>query len=704
ETARAVAGSGIAYYSASGAASWTVPAALSPGVYHPYVRAADAGSGGRWSDWASSTFTIVGDPPAPPALLSVTPDPARGRVEIRARQTDNLLNQQTATGDGVANEYLRWHVYGNVTTPTATSGGLTGNCVTASVIANGEAAITGVQLLRVIPGLTHIWAGWIKADVPGGAMHLDIAWFDAAKSFIRMDEGGVVGLGTSYEASEGRGEAPDNATWAHLMWRSSGPLAAGQDLFWDDCGVWFTRTDPLLGDLEARLIAAEDAVVDLEIRVAELEGVPPVISIHPTRAPIDATAYRGGLDSGNLLGPADASFIYTLAGTHWTLTGPGSLATAPDEDAYEGYSLRVLPGSTGTGRRLTLTSLPLPPQVGASYQFSFRHRAIGDGLRATATLTMLDGNDAAVGAVSVGVVLDETPEFSDQVAVTIVKPDGATRFSLDLYLDGESSTDDRWIFDQFQVARLPLVASPQGFGVGPFGFGPFGGTISGQAGRAPTLAWKPASQVDVYPLVEWSTDDGDTWTPVRHTDRAAYDPVTRTALVYDYEAPIGKPVMYRVRTVARDFQTDPVAGALLVSAPTTTRVVTLDVDGYWILDPYTQKRLPFNIAASSGAPELRMTRPIPRGEFSPYGADYKVLVYDRAKGNEFDWRIALESHAAWDEFDALLASGHTLLVQTPIGKSWYIRPSDWKPTVPLEGVRDMGAVIEFSGYEQPRPV
>ncbi len=713
-TSPAAADSGTAYYAAASATQWTVPAPLSPGVYRVYVRAADAGSNGRYSDWAVGVFTVVGDPPAPPALLSVVADRAQGRVEIEVRQSDNLLNQQTATGDGIPGEFLRWYVFGNATPPTATEGGgLEANGVSSIVASNGEVALSTLRKMPVIAGLETVWAGWMAAGPSGGIMHLDIAWY-SGESFRGLDEGTYVGLTGDMQPSEGKARAPDDADGALLMWRSSGPLTAGQVLTWDDCGIWFTREDELLGEQEARLAALEDAIVDLEIKVAGLEGRTPTISISPSQAPIDATAYRGGLDSSNLLGPADASFTYPLFGTHWhayTAAGDTGLVTVPlDPAAYDGYSLAFAPATVG-GVHWLLTTVTFPlPLPDAQYQFSFRHRAMSvgsspaDGLHAYGAIVWTDDNWAVTGSpVSTGMFpLDVSDEFSDPVTVTAYPPEGATRFYLEVFMTGETSVDDRWVFDQFQMVRVPDVQPDYGFGEGPFGDGPFGGT---EEGEAQLVAWKPASQVDVYPYVEWSADDGATWAPVRRTEYAAYDPMTRTAWVYDYETPLGAEVLYRARTAARDYQTDPVSGAWIISAPTTTRSVTLGVDDYWLVDPFTQERVAFRLVADGGSlVQLSMSKPTPQQDFAPVGRHFKLILSDVAKGNEFTWRILVLSAADWDAMDAMIATRHVLLVQTPIGRSWYVQPGSARQiTAALDGTTDHGAIIEFSGYEQQRP-
>jgi hypothetical protein len=709
-TSPAVADSGNSYYASASATSWTPPAPLSPGVYRAYVRAADAGSNGRYSDWATGTFTVVGDPPGPPALLSVAPNPAEGRVEIEVRQADNLLNQQTAGADGLLYEFLRWYVYGNATPPVVATGtGLEANGISCVVAADGEVALSTLRLMPILPGVETIWAGWIKSS-GGGTMHLDVGWF-AGDSFLQMDNGSYVGLSGDMQVSQGSVVPPDDADGALLMWRSSGPLSGGQSLTWDDCYISFTREDEDLSEIEARLAALEDAIVDLQIRVALLQLRTPTITITPSQVPIDSTAYRGGLDSSNLLGPADGSFQYPLTGTNWVAyagTGfSGLLNVVLDGAAYDGYSLAMVPGTVG-GNHWFITNITYPlPLVDAQYQLSFRHRATNvagataDGLFANAAIVWTDDNWTVVGAgVSTGTFpLVDSDEFSDPMVVTAYPPPGATRFYVQIHMTGESNENDRWLFDRFQVVRVPEVLPDYSFGEGPFGYGPFGG-----GDGPPVMLWKPASQVDVYPYVEWSADGGDTWAPVRRTAYAAYDPATRTARVYDYEAPLGVEVLYRARTAARDYQTDPRTGVWIISTPTTTRAVTLTVDGWYLVDPYSQTRVPFRIVADSGIPQLSMSKPTPQQDFAPVGRPYKIILSDVAKGNEFTWKILVPSAADWDAMDAMVTSGRILLVQSPLGRSWYVLPGAARQlTAPLVPDADLGAVIELTGYEQERP-
>lgn len=76
----------------SSAAAWLITTPLAPGSYRASVKAADAGSNGRYSAWATNTFTIQVDPPAAPVISSVTVDAALARIAVAVAGFDNLLS------------------------------------------------------------------------------------------------------------------------------------------------------------------------------------------------------------------------------------------------------------------------------------------------------------------------------------------------------------------------------------------------------------------------------------------------------------------------------------------------------------------------------------------------------------------------------------------------------------------------------------
>jgi hypothetical protein len=79
ETARLVYDSGEVL---SSAASHTIPRPLSNGDYVVAVQAADIGSAGRYSAWASRTFTMAIEPPPEPTVEATAEPFARVKLEV----------------------------------------------------------------------------------------------------------------------------------------------------------------------------------------------------------------------------------------------------------------------------------------------------------------------------------------------------------------------------------------------------------------------------------------------------------------------------------------------------------------------------------------------------------------------------------------------------------------------------------------------
>jgi hypothetical protein len=74
----------------SSAASHRLVSALPNGVAYFYVKAADAGSNGRYGAWALATITIQVDPPGIPAVVATADNPNQ-RIALLLNGTDNLL-------------------------------------------------------------------------------------------------------------------------------------------------------------------------------------------------------------------------------------------------------------------------------------------------------------------------------------------------------------------------------------------------------------------------------------------------------------------------------------------------------------------------------------------------------------------------------------------------------------------------------------
>ncbi len=90
------------------AQSVAVGTPLPGGDYYIGVRAADAGSGGRFGPWAFGQFTMGGELPATPSL-SVAVDTANRRNSLTVTQLDNYLTYGQSTGAATGGEGDGWY-------------------------------------------------------------------------------------------------------------------------------------------------------------------------------------------------------------------------------------------------------------------------------------------------------------------------------------------------------------------------------------------------------------------------------------------------------------------------------------------------------------------------------------------------------------------------------------------------------------------
>lgn len=584
---------------------------LSPGVYWAYVKAADAGSAGRYSAWAFSTFTIVGDPPTAPILVSATADPTNGRNTIVVRSQDNMLANMQATADGPSGELLRWVAVTNAGTPVSSAFGLNGNAIRFTITANGAAAIrtSGSGLLGIpVEGSVFIaWGGWIRSGTVAGTAHLDLRAYDATGADLGTTgrTGNVVTLSGTHQVTGGTATLPANAAFVALEWNvASG--TAGQAIDTD-----FN-----------------------EVRRGTLVGG------------------RGGMDSRNLFGKLDSTFNNSSVGSWVRPAGyVGTLAQAVDAASYDGYHLEFQPGTVGAAHLMTLSGpLRLPvaggAQLGAAYyQLHLAARANVSNLTAALYLLWYDDLGAPVGAPAYGGTVTLVSGSSFTFAhMEATAPAGATQWNVQLILAGETATTDRWIFDRFGMVR----------------------TVAGSTALVP---WKPSPGVDTWPQVEFSDDGGSSWQVVRNTELVVFDPITKLSTVYDYEAVPNTVRTYRARTAGIDYTIDPVNGARLLSNPSAASLTcTLSVNDFYLVDSYTQTRI---VLPQIG--DVVFSSEEPQTTFSPLGRTYPVVQSDVTKGEVLGLRLAFNSAAAYDQFEAIRRTQHVLLIQSPYTRSWYVK-------------------------------
>lgn len=211
----------------------------------------------------------------------------------------------------------------------------------------------------------------------------------------------------------------------------------------------------------------------------------------------------------------------------------------------------------------------------------------------------------------------------------------------------------------------------------------------------PSAAWSVGGTTAYEVVVERSKDAGGTWETVRPNVTDTIGPFggtvvgasTQTAIVYDYEAPRGVPLLYRAVERAT------YATLTLPSSLSTNAAVTTVNDGsWWIkapLAPTLNAGGPGVLRVQKGSLSFELTEDV--GTFRPLGRRLAVVVSGDLGGEDGSLQLTTLGAAEWAKVYALLTHQEAWLLQDPDGSQKYVRINDdrsWK--------RDAGAVARRS--------
>jgi hypothetical protein len=338
---------------------------------------------------------------------------------------------------------------------------------------------------------------------------------------------------------------------------------------------------------------------------------------------------RGGIDSGNLLDPNSSDFEHGVGA--WTGAGC-TLATPTDADSIHGAKLLTMT-ATQTGQIDIATGSTLyKVAAGETYTFLGSFKPPASGRSVQLRMYLYDDNGWTGTAVG-GVLTTLATGSMTQLAYSATIPDGITGVQLRAYAQNITSGD---------------VLKADGFS---FHHGT--GTV-----------YKEGRGVDSWPQVEYSDDDGDTWTLVRTLDSVPFDPLTRTATVYDYEAPPNTPRQYRPRVLAYDSWLD----ANLVSDPGTPVTATLPNDHWLLKDPLACE--PGLVISHRG--DLEQDSQAQEQIIYAQGRATAIVLSDVPGGESFPLSLTLQD-ADYDTFEAMRLRNRTLLLQSDMTGQWYVR-------------------------------
>lgn len=192
------------------------------------------------------------------------------------------------------------------------------------------------------------------------------------------------------------------------------------------------------------------------------------------------------------------------------------------------------------------------------------------------------------------------------------------------------------------------------------------------------------------------------WAPVRTAEPAAL--AGGAWLGFDYEAPYGVPLRYRMRVVANALLVDPgttveipeqtdqgfaetFTETFQVTTPAVpaSEIVQLDVAVPWLIHPGIPD-LSQPVRVVDVSPVVRSVR---RGVFEPIGRSTAVVRSQRRSAPAYTLRVRTETSVALVNLDELLADGSALLWQVPPSLGWDM-PTGWVSVADVDEARFYG--------------
>jgi photosystem II stability/assembly factor-like uncharacterized protein len=196
-------------------------------------------------------------------------------------------------------------------------------------------------------------------------------------------------------------------------------------------------------------------------------------------------------------------------------------------------------------------------------------------------------------------------------------------------------------------------------------------------------------------IVERSDDDGDSWVKVRGTEDLVF--VGGTAATIDYEAPPNTPILYRATQQSID-----AFGNVYVSAPSSS-VAAMVPNRLWRLkDPIEPDR---SIVISQRG-SLEVDRKQPTGVFEPLNRGSFVVLKGMTGGQQFSLSLNFRDQPAWEAFNRLRDTGRTLLLQSDMTDSVYVRLGEDRPATLLNTQQRLFKpfrTVDITAYEVDRP-
>ncbi|MFE5159148.1 hypothetical protein ACFRNT_11550 [Streptomyces sp. NPDC056697] len=317
----------------------------------------------------------------------------------------------------------------------------------------------------------------------------------------------------------------------------------------------------------------------------------------------------------------------------WTVTG-GTSAQESGIVLGGGFSMKM----TASGGDLVATlAAPVSVTPGMGYQFvpclysnvARIYQTKVEWLDSTNTVIRTrwqSWNGHAGGAWMAGSMGDLAPAGAAFARLSVVVPDAAA--------------GELWYLDVvgWKLGGLTALATPTGGGGVSI-------TIRGLTTGGPTWKWR-LDRVQV-----------GTSTPVRGWTGDLVDQPTTgdVAVAVDYEAPLGVPLQWRVRSAVTG------ASIAYISDPIT---LSGEVTDAWLTDVSLPAR---SVAATVGVPLPDWQRSARQGSYSVKGRPRPVVISDVRASRQGTLTLVTESEEERDALWWVLETGNTLLIKWPLG-------------------------------------
>lgn len=362
------------------------------------------------------------------------------------------------------------------------------------------------------------------------------------------------------------------------------------------------------------------------------------------------TAPSDYLLSGNLLGYNGQSVEMDISA--WTAVS-GCTISQSSAHAYNGtYAVAV--NCTGGDATIQLAN-PVAVSPGQAYQFQpGEYPAVMTGTHSL-VLQWLDssGNIVKSSTTDSTFASGSSPGWYITSAADLC-PATATHLQVQ-YVIRAATNGDVWYIDQVYV--------------GPGGLAASAAELAGQYAAQVSIQGLTTEKQTTYD-VERMMPDG-TLVPVRGQsgDLIGQTIVGNLAVVTDYEAPLGVPVRWYVRTYGAS------AGGSLSYTTDPLTLTEPDQNHMVIKDPSLPAR---NMTAMVGTPP-DWQRKAAQGIYQPRGSSTPIIRYDVRQSRTGTLTLATWTDADRQQMAWLLATGNTLLLQAAHGLGWddvYVQVGD----------------------------